>query len=661
MHRLLRNTVQWRQLGHTVLAVAIVATTFSSQSLAFDETGLEPVYVERRKALDERDLQSALELASWCRERGFIREMLHSVTAVLKESPNDPAARGFLRHQRDVIGWVSFLPTPNALDRTPAPKAEVLAAREELLDQARKRVFKMVKRAFRFAFWSDLGNDRVTDYAAIMNRYYDHTRGFFGGAETKAGIPVRLYSKRSEYLRFYQTRTGKSGEHVAGFFSYDGRGNPYLCFYDDIYDDENVFNTARHECTHLLLRQSLRGATVAHWLDEGAACYLAASGLERVGGYAALCLLTVRADLRNFSVLTLRDLMNAPYKDFTFRHYATAWAWICYLSADSQLKRKLTQLFLKVREKTRDSATEGWRSSDWESASNDLFEKVVGNPEKLQLGFADFVEEDLEPQTDDQQLFATINGLQIVLSADARGLADAKVLRLLREAEGWLRSAKESKDVKIRARARLEEIRAFLARATALRYDEVETSHVAVEIASRLDEFLCDRENDFLLQEVGRVAHQVLQVIRNVGKYKPERDTPFDLVDEVSQRVEGMTEVGKTRLRFHRDVVENLITLCSHAYRLSLSQDPSQRRASVRWLFLALDFAPGELKEVFPHLLFQVQLDPDDVGLASLATVYAAMGKDAYAKTLFERALRLTPNKDSLGRFAAYVTGEESE
>ncbi len=639
------------------LAIFAIILALPSQVLAVDESKLEPSYVERRKGMDRKDIPSSLDLARWCRGQGLIREMLHSVEGILNEAPDNDGARRLLNQQRDDTGWVNFVPTPSALDRTQS-QTDLVEARTELLQKNKKRIFKKAKKAFRFTFWSDLNNKSVTDYAAVMNRYYDHTRGFFGGAETKSGIPVRLYSKRSDYLKFYKQRTGSSGEHISGFYTKDRHGNPFLCFYDDAYEREDVFNTARHECTHLLLEQSLRGADVGHWLNEGAACFLAGNGLERLGSYPANCLLTVRQEMRTYTGMTLHELINTPYKDFTGRHYSTAWAWVCYISTDTQLKRSLTQFFLKLREKTRDSNTDRWRFSDWEQASNQLFEEVVGHPERLQAGFGNFVEKDLEPRTENQKLHTGLNALQRILYFDPKTLPPAQKTILLRESEGWLRSVCESEDPQIRSRARLEEIRSYLARAACLDYNELETSHAAAEVASRLDKFVSNPSNDHLADEVARVAHQTLQVIRNTGRYKPDSQQPYDLLaDMTANLARAMGETEKTNLSFSKDVAENLITLCSQACKIALQKDPGHRPACSQWLWLGLDFAPKEIEEVLPHLLFQVQLDPDDIRLASLATVYSVLGKHAYARPLFDRALLLTPKESSLSRFAAYVIG----
>jgi len=648
----------------------------------------EPAYVERSKGIDDGDLAARIDLAHWCREHGLIREMLNELMLVTDREPDNAQARGLLCQKAAGAGWEHDLPRLAALE-APAPGFEKAAdERRDLLSTSRKQSFKMADKSFRFKIWSDLDRECVGGYARVLNAHYDRLKGFFQVAKTELGIDVLIFSKRSDYLSFYHRAAGKSGEHTNGFFGY-GDGVSFLAFYDDRYKGEEVVNTAAHECTHLLALHCLRGAETALWFNEGLACYFAAGGDERSGPYAAGCLTTVRLDRMRGRSISLRDLMSAPRDEFGFDHYATAWSWICFLRSNPETSGKLGRILTRLRQRAgeADRAGEAEKAGeddgeaedgdgvavDWESATNSLFEDLVGPPEKLQHEWDAFVQKDLVP----------LDGTQCLQCADdnfkkaARWhtvdppLKPSEAIAILHEGEEWLRRASGSGDASLALRCRLENTLALLARARCLRYDEEEMVHAAAEAARSLDAFLCDPVCRSDSWGAGEMALRGLGVIWNSGDYENGEGVTCDFIAMIAEREEQLrVDAGVKNLpslqkemilkelgvvRFQKAVAGRLIAETRLAFSRALARDPAHRPAAHDWLYLALEFAPEQLDAVFPHVLFQAELDPDDVGLAALAAAYAAMGRGAYARTLLDRALHITPDKNLIRCWARYV------
>ena len=59
-------------------------------------------------------------------------------------------------------------------------------------------------------------------------------------------------------------------------------------------------------------------------------------------------------------------------------------------------------------------------------------------------------------------------------------------------------------------------------------------------------------------------------------------------------------------------LVDDLLELAFDSQASALGADPIHRQAANEWLFLAFDYAPLRLAEVFETLRLLVELDPDD-------------------------------------------------
>ncbi len=628
---------------------------------------IEDSYVEKSKAIAYGDNSARLELANWCLKMGYFREMLTEIDYILELDANHAAARTLLL-QQPVDGTWSFVLPETALRATPTVSFDTShTQRRKALDASPQTEFKLAKKAFRFDYWTDIERERCSEYVRLMNSYYDRLKGFFQITKTELGIEVLLFSRKADYLGFYNTFTGSSGEHVSGFFSFT---YSFICFYDNRYDDA-VFNTAKHECTHLLMKQCLRGARPAIWLDEGMACYFAGDGPERRGSKSAQYLLIVRRDMNNGKVIPLADLMEIEREDFEFRHYSMAWSWIAYLHSQADTKKKLGQLLRKLRQVAVDLEED--EDSDLDEQTNRLFKKLFGQPEHLQDGWTAWVNESLLPEGDSQKFEYAHQCLEHAYFGTK--LTQTDRTHALREGEEWLRRAAETNDQTIAARCALEKAFCILARARCMGYKEREMGYAAADAVRILNEFLCAPPNTpeaaALAFDAGHIAQRGLLAIWKTGDYEEDESPACDfdailqarkteLVEKIESKWTRASEKGFIDeelefVRLHRICAERLALVASCAYGRALEKDPAHRPAAHLWLLLALEFAPSELDAAFSHILAQVEIDPNDSNMAALAAAYAAMGKPEFGRTLLERAYHMTADKESLSHFARFI------
>jgi len=598
---------------------------------------LEPEFRAKLDALDEGDVPGLIEAAKWARELGYVREMLVAADQALGHDPNDPEIRRLLHHAPEGAGWTPAVRPPDLVEATPVAIDPEANAR--FLRESRDRIFEMRKRATWFEFWSDLDRERVEEYALLMNRYYDRTKRVFGSSRSQAGIPVRLYGKRREYLDYYRRRTGASGENIGGFYAWT-EGGGYLCFYDDPYDRDEVDNTARHECTHLMVRQALDGGNLANWLDEGFACYLAAFGEERIGTYPARCYLRVREAVRTGNEMKLAELRNLPYDQYDFDTYALAWSWAAFLMSRPETAESIPKLFLELRLAADEPEAAQWGAAAWTRLTNEKFDEVVGRPAELQPGWRRFVERELGPTTLQQKHACARVALEELRFREDEEAASMSPIDRVREAEGWIREARSSDDPDIRAAAEIDRAWAVLMRALVSGYDQREIAYTALVVTEILDDLVSNPSN---LALSGDAASVSLLVLRRLALgYAAKDDEPVDLVATIAERTEGARKgAARDQLDLERQVAANLVRVTREACKRALAQNPAHRRAAAQWLLVGLLYAPDEIEAAFPFVKFQVEFDPDDRNLAALAAAYSALGLPDYAAAMLARARKL--------------------
>ena len=636
----------------------VLLACLCSAAPASAQAQLEPEFTQRLGSTNEATEAQLLELAGWSRERGWEREALNALRLCASRFPASAPAHAML-HEDLVDGrWLPASADPSALRAAPVDLSLLEPQRRAALDAARDRVFAMAKSSLFFDFWTDLDRSRVEHYVRVMNPYYSRLKSFFRVARTEAAAQVFLFSTRSDYLGFYELIAEKSGEHTSGFFT--TAGNVSLLSFYDVPHDPEVFETARHEGTHLLMSQSLHGAEAPRWLNEGLACYFAGDAEERSGAYVASCFVTARHAARTGTAPSFRELTETPADDFGFREYALSWSWVAYLLESPDTAARLPKLWTELREIGEAQDTTRWSDEDWERQGNDAFQRVVSPSAAFQAGWAAFVESELAPRTADQCREAAAADLALIRAPGALlpALEPAQRVELLHEAEAWSRRASEGDDPSQRVANDLLRMDAALTRSRVLDYDRDELASTLDQASQSIDALLSDADARASAAQIARFLQPLLAESAGSGQIEDlrahiARSEGRSASATDAEEADALRELGSLHLRL--GVLERLVELSRRASAAALVGDPLDRRAMLSLLELTLRHQPDELEALLPHLLFQTQVDPDDRHLAALAAAMSTLGAPGYADALLCRAGAITPDPASVQAWADVV------
>ncbi len=614
-----------------------------------EEIQLEESFLKEYYDIPDWDFETQLQLAERCRDQGFIREMVLVVEGVLEESPDHENARQLHLDTKREGEWHRH--APSAAELSPPPSADE-SARAEMVRRARSQTLKKGAKVHRFQFWTDIDKDRIKAQGVVLNQYYERLRNFFGISRTAAGIDVVAFAKRSDYLRTFLSY-GKNFENARAFFVPGGESG-LLCYYDNPYEDEEVFDTVKHECTHLLLSLSLSRRHIPHWLDEGLSNYFAGDAEDRSGSYVASCVVTSQLLLESGQAMTLAEMIETDYSEYTFNHYAIAWSWLDFLRTKPGMADKLKKIIFELRAQVRSSKEE-----DLTEFTNQLFLSEFGPLQSLQVEWENHVRS-LRPQSPQQFLewgkAAIGKARRPPKKVDPEHRA-----RILRDAESWLKSplldAQEFAEMSQVLRAE-----AILVRAHTMEYDAFELAFACAEVARRLELAASRGQETETFFQIGNCARFALSALASCHDFERVNGSAFDFLNFL-QQVEREPDVESWNefLALQTQVAQRLMRLARAVFQKTLSLDPAHFPASRQWAQLAMDFAPSDLELVTPHLLFHAELDPDDQGLAALAVAYAASGMEDYALHLYERAEALAPTRRALLPWRPYLPIEEEE
>ncbi|MBU0754710.1 MAG: hypothetical protein KJ645_06190, partial [Planctomycetes bacterium] len=584
------------QLRFALIILGCIITSGRGFAEGEEKPGrLEPAYLERSEKIEDGDINARVELCRWCRDRGYLREMISETRLVLEKDADHPAVMDLLYRESDGKDWHYTLPgletlkTPFDADKDPG------ALRKRLLEKSIDKKFELDKKSFRFNFSTDLEKDRMQDYILVLNRHYDQLKGFFKITKTEVGIDVVIFSKRSDYGQFHILTTGSGGEHTGGFFRYAG-GNSLLCFYDDPYDDDQVFTVAKHECTHLLVLHCMLGGHPGLWLNEGLACYFAGEGLERSDAYTARCLFAVKRAVETGGAISLKALMETPQEKFGFNHYATAWSWVYYLQSGSETRSDFSRMMLELKKQAQTSENH----EKLEALSDQLFIERFGSPEELQPGWESFVKS-LENETPLQNYFSAKNAFRYAgrwLECDPP-LTDTERDDLLKAGEDRLQQAAESGIAGLQDLCEVQKGMALLARAVTKEYTLKEKLYCAVATAKIVDRFLLDSKNHSLAHSMGKVVYEALAILKRSGEYESTGDRFFGFQEAIVRAEKGVKDLLVTLnptaskkksvsedlklLEFQRLAVERLTALGQYAFQAALEHDPTNSLAAEDW------------------------------------------------------------------------------
>jgi len=145
-------------------------------------------------------------------------------------------------------------------------------------------------------------------------------------------VELNIFRNRYNFVQYVSKRIPEGASRQALYVKGVDRARVY------IYQNPNVNNDLRHECTHALIHQALPYLPI--WLDEGLAEYFEVPQKHRVRHNPHRSNLKVsmffgkKPDLGRLE--RLRDL-----NQMTKREYRDSWAWVHFLMHESDQSRKL--------------------------------------------------------------------------------------------------------------------------------------------------------------------------------------------------------------------------------------------------------------------------------------------------------------------------------
>lgn len=605
--------------------------------------GLDRQARERLDAAGD-DARAILEHARWCRDAGLFRETGEALANLLADPVVGAEARALLGLKAGAGDEKTpvFEEIERYVDRSPpidvAPARLDEKARDQLL-QGRHREVKLANKSTYFDLWTDLAPEELAPYTAVLNAYYRTLKGRFR-AYDPSSIDVVLFKSRAEYLIDYARSFGKSGEHVLGYYV---PGRKLLVFYDEPDGMDDVVLTAKHECTHLLVDLSYRGARIPPWLNEGLACFLAGDGLEMRGRYTSDLLLTVAEGLEKNRGYGIEELMAVEPAGLKYEHYAWSWSLLMFLN-EKRHDRKFQQFLLDLREELNGEI----EPEQVPVRIGAVFRDVFGdNLEGLEREWLRWLASELSLERPDQLIDLGYNALK---RAERLEKSD-EISRWVEVAQRSFTAAGEQADSALEGSRRLGLLNCWVQRAHAgdpdLREFRLLLRGLHQELAGlegvgqEADRALLVRGALALLQEVA-------------GVRRPGRE-PYDLRAALRTRAGGFSDERRLALQALVVLADQLVEQTFRALAVALERDPTDRRVANQWLFLSLDVEPSRLESIFETLRLLAELDPDDRNQAALGTAYHALGRVGWGRRLLEEANRQSARPASLAAYRWYA------
>lgn len=536
-----------------------------------------------------------------------------------------------------------------------APRSlELLGAAAEALEPKRRKkilgasidqALKSRKKEMWFEFVSDINDDRLATFRSELVAFYRDVRTAFGNPQSKHHVPVRIYESRSDYLDFYERTARESGESVLGFYRRGSRGDGgLLCFFDDPYDTDQVLDTARHESTHLLIAQTLQGASLPGWLEEGLAVYMAGLQEERVGPYTAEAAVLVRSAIESGIAMPFDELSSV--EDPAPIHYLYAWTWVSFLMSTQEGKDRMRAYFAELKRRDEQGASQNLEPEDVRARARALFAEM----------FKDFVKPDrwrkyvlevLVPTTVAQKLDYAESALDLHLYTSGIEPSPEVLSKRLEDAERWLEEASsESTGPTVARRIQLASLLLVVLQSSDS--DGNTFMNLLVSVLIGLHEVVEKENATNLLADAADLAHIVGDFVRS----------GHDVVEEQLAALPKNANGSKEHLEAYREYMQDLRVISEaldHIVRIAciraLASDPIHRPAAHSWLFLSMRLeSRADAEALFPYLLLQAERDPSDFALAALAAVYRILGHAECARDTLERA-KLLPGTRDLSNF----------
>jgi hypothetical protein len=599
-----------------------------------DTSSSRAEFEQRQSQLQTPDQH--LNCARWCASRGLFAEYRQALEAVLKAEPDHAEARGMLGSRFALDQWIfeevsRFTESPAPLPPLP-PVAE---NRVKALFKDRDRPMKGSSRASYFDLQTDLAPEPLVFYARTLEKHFGRLKTRFR-AYTGDPIEVLVFAHRSDYLRFYERYVGEGGEHVLGFYY-----NDQLYFYDDPFDRSNVANTARHECTHLLIDRFYSYSHVPKWIHEGMACYFAGACDEALGTYTSGLAYRIIHGIQSGKDLDVSELLDADGSEFKYDHYARSWSLIYYLNA-SKLEKKFQSFLLDLRDQLDGETT---RRDAYAICSRQLEESLGRHPGDLEDGWGTYFVQEFA-LTSPEQLLDYAEYLLESAFYGSREYEDRQ--QVVDQALHCLDRLPERVDAALSERQRYLQMLVQIRRLS-LTIRQPSAFRIGLrQILAALKEWPTDQDR----ATQGHLAFLTLDVTQAL--YPEPEAYPFSAREALMRWGQG----SKSDDMAAASVValfDDLLKLCRESFVKTLNKDPVHRQALFDSLILAMEFHPDSLEDLFPYLRLLVELEPDDVNQAALAAAYGGLGDSTWARSLLSLARDRALLRSQVDRFGRYI------
>ncbi|MBK6941884.1 MAG: hypothetical protein IPH13_17030 [Planctomycetes bacterium] len=603
-------------------------------ALCLPQSGASPWTIESRPAQQEKSLRNeagrdAAKLsahAAWCLEHGLYAAAAEALEDVQPLTPEAAKLLGLTdaTNLESVAEAARFTPTPSwtvpALN-VPKDKARADVVRSRMLP-----IRKAIQSTY-FDLWSDLTDAELKPYSLELNGYYRAFKNQFSAYEPRP-IDVLLFANRSDFLLDYALTTGWTAEHTLGYYRPDLQR---LVFYHDARNRSEVFETARHECTHLLIDLSFHRAPLPRWFHEGVACYLGGGGLDAADPYTAGLVASLKRDLGPKKTVSLTKLFATPSEKFTYREYAVSWGVIYFLNA-GRYQSSYPEFLKELRERCT-AAKDLSPAAAMELVTEVFRETITIDFTKFEDEFGRYFRDAFRFDKPAQLVDLTMACLD--RSTDVSAEVERDEYREI--ARRALAVVPDDLSPELLAKRHLTHARAaaLAAQAQDLRADS------AVFALREVLEHL--QAAPKLADESKRAAvvREALSALRPVARSSPQRGVAYDLREALVDRAEADPQRAPL-LKALTVVVDGLQEHAFSKLAAALNTDPLDVNAAEQWVWLALESCPARLADVVPTLILLNTADPSDRHRALLGVAYIGLGKREVGKRWVEEGQWLT-------------------
>lgn len=576
--------------------------------------------VKQRRKDAGSDVAKLAAHAQWCVEHGFYADAAEALADV---ETLPPEAAQLLRladpnDRASIAEAARYAPEPSWT--APALVVPKDKPRQELVRTRMLPIRKAIQSTY-FDLWSDLTDAELKPYSLELNGYYRAFKNQFSAYEPRP-IDVLLFSNRSDFLLDYAISTGWTAEHTLGYYRPDRQ---LLVFYHDARNRAEVLETARHECTHLLIDLCFHRAPLPRWLHEGVACYLGGGGLDAAEPYTAGLVATLKRALGASKTVSLNGLLHTSHEKFVYRDYALSWGVIYFLNA-GRYQASYPSFLKELRERC-DATKDLTKEQAMELVTEVFRDSITTDFPKFEAEFGQYFRDAF--RFDKPAQLIDLAHACLENSTIEKAEVDQEEYREI--ARRALAVAPKDLPPALIARRHLAEARAaaLCAKAQDLRADSAVLA--LREVLEHLSA-VTDLDDE---SKRAAVVREAFAALKPVTRSSPQRGAAYDLRAALDKRVESDTQQAPA-LKALTVVVDGLQQHAFQTLATALNADPLDVNAAEQWIWLALESCPDRLADIVPTLMLLNTADPSDRHRAMLGVTYIGMGKPAVGKRWVE-------------------------